>query len=281
MRDSSSPGETWMVVTWHEDGQLHESVLHEDMARVIAEVVGGSLRPLPPPVDSRSPLHFDRHLPGQHDQHKHGVGGGTYYPQAEIERVRALAVEKYRKAHKPTAAETKKQRKLYEEFGADRVESNQRGSSTQRRRSRKSLLTEFGDGTNACCAYCGVKMDDTTVTRERMYPGAIGGRYRRDNLIPADIACNKSRSDKPFDEVIAEWGMSESMPTAAMFEAAARQIALQGKRVRAVEWCEPGEQDHLPRRLEGVLHVRKVPVLNYTQYTIDAIPVDPSTIEEV
>jgi 5-methylcytosine-specific restriction endonuclease McrA len=89
-------------------------------------------------------------------------------------------------------------------LGADDYETNVRGNSKDRAASRARLLKEFGDGTTCPCIYCGLKLDDTSVTRDKIYTARQGGRYRHDNLVPACLACNKSRGDTPWESI--DWG---------------------------------------------------------------------------
>jgi hypothetical protein len=65
--------------------------------------------------------------------------------------------------------------------------SNSRGSSEDRRRRRRFLLDTFGDGTTAPCSFdgCPEVLTFETITVDRIIPGALGGRYTRDNIRPA------------------------------------------------------------------------------------------------
>lgn len=65
--------------------------------------------------------------------------------------------------------------------------SNSRGSSEDRRRRRKYVIDTFGDGVVARCSFdgCTVMLTVDTVTIDRIVPGALGGRYTRDNIRPA------------------------------------------------------------------------------------------------
>jgi hypothetical protein len=68
---------------------------------------------------------------------------------------------------------------------------NSRGSSAARKVRRLWLLTEFGDGVSAPCAYCRVLLTVDTVTVDRFpVPGCQGGTYRRTNIRPACGPCN-------------------------------------------------------------------------------------------
>lgn len=67
---------------------------------------------------------------------------------------------------------------------------NARGSAADRRRRRAWLLETFGDGVHAPCYRCGLELDDSTVTVDRVVPGCRGGTYRRGNIRPACGPCN-------------------------------------------------------------------------------------------
>lgn len=78
------------------------------------------------------------------------------------------------------------------------AERNERGSSYDRRARRRWLLAAFGDGETAPCALridpaCLVRVDATTLTVDRIHPGAFGGRYVHGNIQPACAACNRTK----------------------------------------------------------------------------------------
>jgi hypothetical protein len=68
--------------------------------------------------------------------------------------------------------------------------ADDRGSTETRRRRRAWLLERFGDGEKAPCYRCGVFLDNSTVTADRIFPGCLGGRYVRANIRPACNPCN-------------------------------------------------------------------------------------------
>src|SRR5438132_5843609 len=86
-------------------------------------------------------------------------------------------------------------------LGADKYESQIRGNSADRAASRLKLLKEFGNGKTCSCSYCGLNLDESTVTRDKIYTAREGGRYVSANLIPACLSCNQSRGDVPFKEI--------------------------------------------------------------------------------
>jgi 5-methylcytosine-specific restriction endonuclease McrA len=55
---------------------------------------------------------------------------------------------------------------------------------------RAYLLAKHGDGDTCPCYRCGVVLDDSTITVDRVVPGVAGGRYTRDNIRPACGPCN-------------------------------------------------------------------------------------------
>lgn len=66
-----------------------------------------------------------------------------------------------------------------------------RGNSKDRKRRKEWMLTEFGDGTSAPCAFCGGSLTYETITADRHpIPGCKGGRYIRGNIRPACSDCN-------------------------------------------------------------------------------------------
>jgi hypothetical protein len=73
--------------------------------------------------------------------------------------------------------------------------SNQRGSAAQRRVRKRMLLAAYGDGELVACLRqvspkCGYVLDFETVTVDRLGPGYLGGRYVRNNVVPACGSCN-------------------------------------------------------------------------------------------
>ena len=118
-----------------------------------------------------------------------------------LQKLRLQAQAKAATALRPTAEEVAAAHEKIDRLGADRYEANIRGSSKDRRASRLRLLKEFGDGTTCGCVYCGVELNENTLTRDKIYTAREGGKYRHDNLVPACLACNQSRSDTPFRDI--------------------------------------------------------------------------------
>ena len=67
-----------------------------------------------------------------------------------------------------------------------------RGNTRDRAARRAFLLAKFGDGTVCPCYRCGITLDDSTVTADRIVPGKRGGRYTRNNIRPACQPCNSA-----------------------------------------------------------------------------------------
>lgn len=74
--------------------------------------------------------------------------------------------------------------------------SDQRGSSEDRRRRKQFLLDRDGDGVTARCYRCPTILNFTTITVDRIIPGCQGGTYRRSNIRPACAPCNESTGGK-------------------------------------------------------------------------------------
>ena len=71
--------------------------------------------------------------------------------------------------------------------------SNQRGSSEDRRRRRKFLLNKFGNGITVKCTHCPAVLTFETVCADRIIPGWKGGRYTQDNIQPSCQSCGSEQ----------------------------------------------------------------------------------------
>jgi hypothetical protein len=80
-----------------------------------------------------------------------------------------------------------------------------RPGSQRRKVLRQQLMDEYGDGTKAPCIACGRNVTATTVSLERLKPGADGGRYVLANLAPMDYDCNRVRSNSDFNDLASSW----------------------------------------------------------------------------
>jgi hypothetical protein len=138
---------------------------------------------------------------------------GPAASRAELKAARSKARAKFAAAPAPTAEAVAAAGARMDAEGADRYEANIRGNTKDRAASRARLVAEFSrDGGKSCpCVYCGIKLvpepedGPNTVTRDKMYTARQGGRYNSANLVPACLACNKTRSDTPFAEATSRW----------------------------------------------------------------------------
>jgi hypothetical protein len=119
----------------------------------------------------------------------------------DFKRSQTLARQKMMSAPKPSEEEIKTANEKMDRIGAADYEMQIRGASKDRAASRKKLLAEFGDGETCPCCYCGMKLTDKTVTRDKIYTAREGGRYRHSNLVPACLACNQARGDKQWTKI--------------------------------------------------------------------------------
>jgi SPP1 gp7 family putative phage head morphogenesis protein len=144
------------------------------------------------------------------DEHGHCLPeGGEVVSHKELRAAQKQARAKFRNAPQPTKEEIANAHQKMNKIGADDYEMQIRGSSRDRAAARKKLLNEFShDGGHTCpCIYCGIKLDDSTITRDKMYTAREGGRYRSTNTVPACLGCNKSRGDIPFRAI--KWPRGE------------------------------------------------------------------------
>lgn len=77
---------------------------------------------------------------------------------------------------------------------AGRSNSNERGSSYDRRARRTWLLSPKsgfgGDGEKVPCWECGAMVNIRTMIVDRINPGEFGGRYTRANIRPHCVCCS-------------------------------------------------------------------------------------------
>lgn len=139
----------------------------------------------------------------ERDEHGYCVGeGDSHSSLKQLKQVREKVLAKYQEAQKPTKEEiAAAEQRIKKLGGTDNYERDIRGSFIDRARRRQRLLEEFGDGHTCPCGYCGTKLDDKTITVDKIYTSREGGRYHYDNIIPACEHCNKSRGDTPFKQI--------------------------------------------------------------------------------
>lgn len=91
--------------------------------------------------------------------------------------------------------------------------TNDRGSSYERRRRKCYLLATFGDGISVTCYRCPRVLLYSTVESDRIIPGVLKGRYTRDNIRPCCGDCNRETGNAVRDllakgyapEELIEW----------------------------------------------------------------------------
>lgn len=120
-----------------------------------------------------------------------------------LQHARIVARRKIAAVKKPTSEELEQYQAA--KARAKRVGGEFRGNAKQRERSRKRLLEEFGNGAKAPCVYCGVNLSNETLSRDKILPGELGGRYNHENLLPACGHCNKTRQATPIEQVMKAW----------------------------------------------------------------------------
>lgn len=77
--------------------------------------------------------------------------------------------------------------------------SNARGNTSDRAARRQWMLRTFesDQGPGTCrCYRCGEVLRDETLTVDRIVPGCMGGKYRRNNVRPACAKCNSGTGGK-------------------------------------------------------------------------------------
>lgn len=77
--------------------------------------------------------------------------------------------------------------------------TNARGNSRDREARRRYLVRVYESdmGPGRCrCYRCGVLLDVSTVTVDRIKPGCQGGRYARNNIRPACAKCNSETGSR-------------------------------------------------------------------------------------
>lgn len=74
-----------------------------------------------------------------------------------------------------------------------RAGGEKRGNSKDRRARKHWMLKQWGDGQRCNCVHCGGELTYETLTVDRIIPGESGGSYRRENIQPSCMACNRER----------------------------------------------------------------------------------------
>lgn len=126
-----------------------------------------------------------------------GDGSAKTLSSKEFAALQKAAAEHIKACPRPSAERIAANRVSIANSG--RAGGDFRGSSKARAVSRQWLLDTFGDGKQCGCVYCGIKLDDSTITRDKIYTGDQGGRYDRANILPACIHCNQSRNNTSIE----------------------------------------------------------------------------------
>lgn len=99
-----------------------------------------------------------------------------------------------------------------------RSNRNDRGSSYQRRRRREWLVETFGDGELVAChlqrsPHCLYVLDVDNVSPDRLRLGVDGGSYRRGNIRPACLPCQRHQGGEVGPRRRAELAAARQMLT--------------------------------------------------------------------
>jgi SPP1 gp7 family putative phage head morphogenesis protein len=137
------------------------------------------------------------------DDHGHCLPSGTadIASKSELKEAQNLAIEKGNNVKPPTKEEKKSAAERIARIGVNEYRNEIKGNSVDRRRRRKFLLKEFGNGHTCPCVYCGRRLTDSTLTQDKIYTSREGGRYKHDNLVPACEGCNKARGDTHWENI--------------------------------------------------------------------------------
>lgn len=159
----------------------------------------------------------------------------------QLDKARKIAAQKYAKAPKPTDADRKKfwdfikagrefekflkkdkdYRRCIESGGKKSTcrseakvrfgkpggtsadyEVNIRPNKKDRDTLRRKLIKEFGDGKKAPCVYCGLILNEKTVSMDKIYTAPEGGRYKYHNVVCSCEKCNKKRGATLWKDIV-------------------------------------------------------------------------------
>lgn len=147
------------------------------------------------------------------DDHGRWGAGGSEVPQpghigqlgyANVKQwtaAHAHAMVKISTAPRPTPQDI--ERNLEVVSHSNRAGGDLRGNSYARATRTSKLLSEFGDGHECPCVWCGKELDSHTLTQDKIYTMREGGRYKMPNLLPACLHCNQSRNDTSITQEVA------------------------------------------------------------------------------
>lgn len=98
----------------------------------------------------------------------------------------------------------------------------------------ESASTPHGEGIMACrCYRCGMLLEFSTVTVDRIVPGCKGGTYRRDNIRPACSPCNTETGARLGVEQRAVKQAAKRAASNRRRRAAGRTATAEGKETRS------------------------------------------------
>jgi hypothetical protein len=196
----------------------------------------------------------------------------------------ARDVAKSKAAALPTPTDADRAAAAERHAKSKRHGGDDRPGSQRRKQLRQGMLDEYGDGTTCPCVNCGRTLDITTVSMDRIIPGADNGRYVPANLIPMDYDCNRARSDSDFSDMSSTWATNPSLPTGPVVPLGTTVHA----RVSGYGVDESGDLggaddapslDGVPEWVDGPLVGQAVP--GYYKHIVGGYDVDPASIEEV
>lgn len=113
----------------------------------------------------------------------------------EMKEQRAKLIERYESLPKATKIQKDRYCKETKAVGGRQGGELGRGNNKVRSRRKMRLLSDFGDGHTAGCAYCGVRVDYKSIEVEKLDP-VVGYQDDR-NLAPSCRGCNSSMGNKP------------------------------------------------------------------------------------
>lgn len=203
-----------------------------------------------------------------------------FAPPEALANARSAAKTKEAALPEPTAADRAAAAARHGK--SKRQGGDDRPGSQRRKKLRADLLTEFGDGTTCPCLNCGRVLDITTVSMDRIIPGADNGRYNIENLIPMDYDCNRARSDSDFDEMASTWAVAPIGDEPAVTPGTVVRAQPSGWGRDASGDLDGADDapslDGVPEWIEGPVEI--VPVDAYMKHIVGGYDVDPATIEE-
>jgi hypothetical protein len=263
--------------------------LRQSLAVMFPAVMAITLPARDVDVDERKPFDPAKHPRDDEGKFEHKPDAPepaktSYFVDTNvIVMLREQAEAKWKACPPPTEEEVAQMAALVATKGAEAAERNLRGNTAQRHASQKRLAKEFGDGDTVPCLHCRKVLPWSKITRDRIYPGSAGGRYRHPNLIPACATCNTKRGPLSFETVVERWKLEQAPMRAGEWFSVPLSSASLPADGTLVEATEALEVDSVlePEIVRGPLTLTWVPSLLYWQTTVGDIVVDSATIEVV